>query len=689
MVNKIDKEEFRFIEVAFILKTNLRHVSAIDINGKDSFKHLQDIIESTKPMIKTLCLVHDDVERTYRNVTNVMTNSKKILEYHFIWARMILEFYYFYHDSKEEALKIVNHMLSFEGYEYVKEAVRAGIKLIDNYYESEWKETIPDTPRTQKSQCVVAQEIVPQQTASESCPDILQLMQDINSGKIRYTNVNWEVQLKQLLFLCRLMPKKFPDVILVWGIIGILDDPTTKMDIIGKLQDAAPKCFDSPFDAQAFIDDCSCVYRVCLEARAYNLRNDIKSRHVWTDDRKDLNDLAHIFSDAVVNPQWMVGMVEEMKRSESENRKHPLLEIVLKSNRNIGQLSINNIVDFAKRLYIAEGFRQLILSGQEDYRDIPTLEKFNWRLRNACFDVYIDLRKEQIKELLNQDNTRVDGADDLEALQNMYKEETSVVAREKELDCIKGSPAYNAMWYPGRQMVQDMINVFIQYLKKRIEKAKKDAAEKEALEAISSNAAMTKMAAIVKQAMAGQVERTVEGAVHIPAPEQPTDESTNSEEVKRPKVFISYSWDGKEHEEWVLKLAEDLRCKNGIDIILDKWEMKLGKPLTHFMAHAVTDSDRVICVMTPNYKKKTDNLEGGVGVEYSIISAEIQKNIKTEKFIPLFRSGDDVPTFLAGRDYIDMRDDNKYNETIEDLVRDIFDKPKYKKPELGPMPNLN
>lgn len=84
-------------------------------------------------------------------------------------------------------------------------------------------------------------------------------------------------------------------------------------------------------------------------------------------------------------------------------------------------------------------------------------------------------------------------------------------------------------------------------------------------------------------------------------------ETTNSEEnkaVKRPKVFISYSWDDKEHEDWVLKLAKDLRCKNGIDIILDKWDMKLGKPLTHFMAHAITDSDRVICVMTPNYKKK-------------------------------------------------------------------------------------
>jgi hypothetical protein len=158
---------------------------------------------------------------------------------------------------------------------------------------------------------------------------------------------------------------------------------------------------------------------------------------------------------------------------------------------------------------------------------------------------------------------------------------------------------------------------------------------------------------------------------------------------KRPKVFISYSWDDKEHEEWVLKLAKELRSNNGIDVILDKWDMKLGKPLTHFMAHAVTDSDRVICVMTPNYKKKTENLDGGVGVEYSIITAEIQKDIKTEKFIPLFRSGEDVPVFLAGRDYIDMRDDSKYDEAIEELVRDIFNKPKYKKPELGAIPKLD
>ena len=158
-----------------------------------------------------------------------------------------------------------------------------------------------------------------------------------------------------------------------------------------------------------------------------------------------------------------------------------------------------------------------------------------------------------------------------------------------------------------------------------------------------------------------------------------------------PKVFISYSWDDKEHEEWVLKLASDLRSKYGIDATLDKWEIGFGKLLPNFMEHAITDSERVICVMTPNYKKKTVELQGGVGVEYAIMSAEIQKDIKTGKFIPLLRNGgvEEVPTFLAGRDYIDMRDDNKYDEVIEELARDIFGQPKYKKPKLGAIPKFD
>lgn len=170
------------------------------------------------------------------------------------------------------------------------------------------------------------------------------------------------------------------------------------------------------------------------------------------------------------------------------------------------------------------------------------------------------------------------------------------------------------------------------------------------------------------------------------------DELANMQTENAPIVFISYSWDSLEHEEWVLNLATSLR-EHGVDVILDKWDLgSLGKPLPHFMEDSVKRAKRVICVMTPNYKIKTDKLSGGVGFEYSIISAEIFSDIQTSKFIPLFRRGSDaeaIPTSLRGRKYTDMREDNLFNEKLQDeLLRDIFEVPKFKKPPLGKKPKF-
>jgi len=161
-----------------------------------------------------------------------------------------------------------------------------------------------------------------------------------------------------------------------------------------------------------------------------------------------------------------------------------------------------------------------------------------------------------------------------------------------------------------------------------------------------------------------------------------------------PTVFISYSWDSQEHENWIINLASKL-CDNGVNAILDKWDLgSLGKPLPHFMENSITKSQRVICVMTPNYKKKTENLAGGVGYEYSIISADIFTNgINTSKFIPLFRSGTDtdaIPIVLNGRKYVDMRDDSNFEDKfLNELLRDIHGEPKFKKPTLGKKPTFD
>lgn len=154
-----------------------------------------------------------------------------------------------------------------------------------------------------------------------------------------------------------------------------------------------------------------------------------------------------------------------------------------------------------------------------------------------------------------------------------------------------------------------------------------------------------------------------------------------------PKVFASYSHDSPEHKKWVRHLCEQLR-KNGVDVILDQWDLSLGADVTLFM-DGIRDSDRVLVICTDAYVEKAKAGKGGVGYERRIVTAELLRNVKTNKFIPIIRqsSNDEVtPTFLATALRIDFRNDNLFKEKLEELVREIHGTPKNPKPRLGENP---
>jgi len=173
------------------------------------------------------------------------------------------------------------------------------------------------------------------------------------------------------------------------------------------------------------------------------------------------------------------------------------------------------------------------------------------------------------------------------------------------------------------------------------------------------------------------VENTPSKKVEEKAFKDISNKKSSSNNEDTPKVFISYSWDDEAHKNWVLNLATKLKDK-GVNVILDQWDLKLGGLIPKFMENSVYNSDRVICVITPNYKEKTINLHGGVGYEYSIISAKIWEEVETQKFIPLLRVGDNenIPVSLKGRMYIDMRKDSNFEDMLNKLLEDILNSPK-------------
>ncbi|MEP1151779.1 MAG: SEFIR domain-containing protein [Balneola sp.] len=160
------------------------------------------------------------------------------------------------------------------------------------------------------------------------------------------------------------------------------------------------------------------------------------------------------------------------------------------------------------------------------------------------------------------------------------------------------------------------------------------------------------------------------------------------------KLFVSYSWTNPDHEDWVLNLATDL-VDSGVNVILDKWDLKEGHDANAFMEQMVTDPEikKVLLISDKGYAKKTDLRAGGVGAEAQIITSEIYSKKGQEKFVAVVKEKDEngkayLPTYYKSRIYIDLSDISVYAENFERLIRWIFDQPLYIKPELGDKPKF-
>lgn len=108
-----------------------------------------------------------------------------------------------------------------------------------------------------------------------------------------------------------------------------------------------------------------------------------------------------------------------------------------------------------------------------------------------------------------------------------------------------------------------------------------------------------------------------------------------------PKLFISYSWSNAEHEQRVVDLATEL-CESGVDVILDKWDLKEGHDAVVFMEQMVTNPEikKVAIICDETYAMKADGRAGGVGTETQIISKEVYDNQAQEKFVVIVMEKD-------------------------------------------------
>jgi formylglycine-generating enzyme required for sulfatase activity len=146
-------------------------------------------------------------------------------------------------------------------------------------------------------------------------------------------------------------------------------------------------------------------------------------------------------------------------------------------------------------------------------------------------------------------------------------------------------------------------------------------------------------------------------------------------ETKPPKVFISYAWED-DLKTWVLDFATRLRS-DGINAILDQWETVPGDQLPEFMEKSVRESDFVVIVCTPTYKRKSDRRKGGVGYEGHIITGEVFQKNNHRKFIPVLRKAKWAtasPSWATAKLFIDFRGDPYSEANYQQLLNTLFGK---------------
>lgn len=155
-------------------------------------------------------------------------------------------------------------------------------------------------------------------------------------------------------------------------------------------------------------------------------------------------------------------------------------------------------------------------------------------------------------------------------------------------------------------------------------------------------------------------------------------------------VFISYSHDSNEHKMWVKKLATSL-ITNGIKVILDQWDLRIGEDIPQFVENSILNSDRVLLICTEKYVEKARKRVGGVGLEALVINSNLMQNLGTTKFIAVVRQKRDqiiLPPLLESRLYIDLSNETSQENALENLIKEIHDIVHLDKPHLGENPYL-
>lgn len=505
MENLLEPKKFKSIDLIVLSKSPwLNPIEQdIDKDGKMSFFSLANIISGDdEEILERIEETYAILDRTtQRSIVHVIVNGQRYAATmtEIIWSRMYVIAYYFYHDHLIwKNFGLFDKMFDMLNHGSVSNAVKECAAVIDRRYTE-------DKAYQQKlaAQSNIKSDIV------EYTPDLMRALQDVNCYKRKIEDIDWEQELAHTLQFLSITYIEVPVAIWLWGVMTLVDSSEKRIAILEKLRSYSFLYRDSEL-AEEFRSACYSLIHINKRVLEFNRSGMQKVIHFWQDERKYLNDLAHVLSDEFINGEDLVAIANSMKSEYYGHEEYEILARILQAFDENKDFVFDDAADFSLTLFEANHYRRLIVEGfiseehlEQDGEYVP------WLLRNSCFDIYIQKRLKGIEDELNADNKRLKAASELECLKQLLIRESKNVTKS------------------GYSEFEDdtMPIMFINYLKMKIGELEKEAsAPAQTLPLINTVEAVAKVAAIVKQAMTGQTEQQPEEA----SIEQPDEVENNN-----------------------------------------------------------------------------------------------------------------------------------------------------------------
>lgn len=143
-------------------------------------------------------------------------------------------------------------------------------------------------------------------------------------------------------------------------------------------------------------------------------------------------------------------------------------------------------------------------------------------------------------------------------------------------------------------------------------------------------------------------------------PEYEPIELVSKEQTSLPEVFVVHAWSNGEPSDEAIALTDFLR-QNGwhaeMDVLITGNQSSID--FQEMMSRAFTDYEKVVVMLSEDYKNKADNFKGGVAVEYRVLLRQIAENPSKFVLVTYGAIEKTVPEMLRSREIIDLRADKK------------------------------